>query len=136
MSKWKTTYIFLHFVKYLFIYSAVLGLSCSMQDLCCSMLDLCCSMQDLWLQCTQSVVVGMGSVVAAQLLCGMWDPSTPTRDLICIPYTARWILNYWTTRKVPYFSSFFFFYFDVEIFHKKRNVTFSVLEENETTLGN
>ena len=124
MSKWKTTYIFLHFVKYLFIYSAVLGLSCSMQDLCCSMLDLCCSMldlccsmqdlccsmQDLWLQCTQSVVVGMGSVVAAQLLCGMWDPSTPTRDLICIPYTARWILNYWTTRKVPYFSSFFFLF--------------------------
>ena len=116
MSKWKTTYIFLHFVKYLFICLAVLGLSCSMQDLCCSMQDLCCIMQDLWLQCTQSLVVGMGSGVAVQLLCGMWDPSTPTRDQICIPYIARRILNYWTIRKAPYLS---FFFFNVEIFHKK-----------------
>ena len=31
----------------------------------------------------------------------MWDVSLPTRDLIHIPGSGRWILNYWTSREVP-----------------------------------
>ena len=45
LLKWNSeymevTYISFHFVKYLFIYLAVLGLSCSMQDIYCIMQDL------------------------------------------------------------------------------------------------
>ena len=33
----------------------------------------------------------------------MWDLSFLTRDRTCVPCIARWILNHWTTRKVPRF---------------------------------
>ena len=36
----------------------------------------------------------------AQLLPGMWDLSSLTRDRICMPCIARWILNHRTTREV------------------------------------
>ena len=39
----------------------------------------------------------------AQLLCGMWNLSSQTRDRTCVPCIARWILNHWTTREVPDF---------------------------------
>ena len=37
----------------------------------------------------------------AQLLLGMWDLSSLTRDRTCIPCMAIWTLNPWTTREVP-----------------------------------
>ena len=37
----------------------------------------------------------------AQLLCGMWDLSSLTRDQTHIPCIARQLLNDWTTREVP-----------------------------------
>ena len=37
----------------------------------------------------------------AQLLCGMRDLSSLTRDQTCVPCIARQILNHWTTREVP-----------------------------------
>ena len=37
--------------------------------------------------------------------CGMWDPSSLTRDQTNILCIARWILNHWTTRAVPIFYS-------------------------------
>ena len=37
----------------------------------------------------------------AQLPCGMWDLSSPTRDQTQVPYTGMRILNHWTTREVP-----------------------------------
>ena len=37
----------------------------------------------------------------AQLLQGMWDLSSPTRDQTPVPCIAGWILNHWTTREVP-----------------------------------
>ena len=45
LLKWNSeymevTYISFHFVKYLFIYLAMLGLSCSTQDIYCIMQDL------------------------------------------------------------------------------------------------
>ena len=40
-------------------------------------------------------------VVQAQLLCGMRDLSSLTRDQTCVPCIARQILNHWTTREVP-----------------------------------
>ena len=38
----------------------------------------------------------------AQLPCGMWDLSSPTRDRTCVPCLGRQILYHWTTREVPY----------------------------------
>jgi len=35
------------------------------------------------------------------LLHSMWDLSSPPCDLTHVPYIARQILNYWTTREVP-----------------------------------
>ena len=39
----------------------------------------------------------------AWLFHGMWALSFPTRDQIHVPCIGRWILNLWTTRKVPLF---------------------------------
>ena len=39
----------------------------------------------------------------AQLLHGMWNLSSQTRDWTCVPCIARWILSHWTTREVPDF---------------------------------
>ena len=39
----------------------------------------------------------------------MWDFSSPTRDQTCVPWIARQILNQWTTREVPVWSTFYFF---------------------------
>ena len=38
----------------------------------------------------------------AQLLCGIWDLSSPTRDETHVPCFAKWILNHWTIREVPH----------------------------------
>ena len=35
----------------------------------------------------------------------MWDLSFQARDQTCIPCVGKWILNHWTTRKVPVFYS-------------------------------
>ena len=49
-----------------------------------------------------SLVVACGLQSAqAQLPCGMWDLSSPTRDQTRVPCIGRQILNYWTTREVP-----------------------------------
>ena len=37
----------------------------------------------------------------AYLLHGMWDVSSPTRDGTNVPCVGRWILNHWSTRRVP-----------------------------------
>ena len=37
----------------------------------------------------------------AQLLLGMWELSSPTRDGTHVPCIDRWILNHWTTREAP-----------------------------------
>ena len=51
--------------------------------------------------------------VPGQLLCGTWDLSAPIRDRTRTLCIARWILNYWSTREVPwcYFKVVFFFFF-------------------------
>ena len=36
----------------------------------------------------------------------MWDLTSLTRDQTCVPCIARWILNHWTTRKVPSLGAF------------------------------
>ena len=36
-----------------------------------------------------------------QLLHGVWDLSSLTRDRTCVPCIGRRILNHWTTREVP-----------------------------------
>ena len=41
--------------------------------------------------------------VLAQLLHGIWNLSSLTKDQIHIPCIARQILNHWTTREVPLF---------------------------------
>ena len=33
---------------------------------------------------------------------GMWDLSSQSRDWTCVLCIARWSLNHWTTRKVPF----------------------------------
>ena len=45
---------------------------------------------------------GFSSCIAwAQLLHGMWDLSSLTRDWTCVPCIAKWILNCWTTAEAP-----------------------------------
>ena len=34
--------------------------------------------------------------------CSVWDFNSPTRDQMRVPCIARWILNHWTTREVPW----------------------------------
>ena len=67
-------------------------------------LGLSCIVQDFSLQPTDSLVVASGLPsygTQAYLLHGMWDLSSLTRDWTHIPCIAKWILNHWTTRKVP-----------------------------------
>ena len=47
-----------------------------------------------------------GCGARAQLLCGMWDISSLTRDQTCVPCIARQFLNHRTPGKSP--SDFFF----------------------------
>ena len=100
---------------YLFLYLAVSGLSCGMQDLCCSVRDLllrhvgsfvaACRLQStraLQLWYMGSRARGLSSCsMRAQLTRGMWDLSSPTRDRTRISCIGRRILNHWTTREVP-----------------------------------
>ena len=67
------------------------------------MWGLHCIMQDLPLLCTDSLVVALRfqSLWALQLLCSMWDLSSPIRDWSRVPSTARWFLNHWPAREVP-----------------------------------
>ena len=70
--------------------SELLGPRLVMWDHSCRRTDSSCHARAYWLH-------------------GMWDLSSPTRDQTCIPCIARWILNHWTTREVPYTTIFFFF---------------------------
>ena len=66
-------------------------------------------MQDLFLQCTDSLVVGQRlshCSTRALLLHGIWDLNFSTKDQTQVLCIARGILNHWTTREVPY--SFFY----------------------------
>ena len=47
-------------------------------------------------------------VVALWLSCpkALWGLSSQTRDQTCISCISRWMLNHWTTREVPEWSSF------------------------------
>ena len=67
---------FLFLFLIVFIYLAALGLSCGTWD-------LCCSAQAIWLQ-----HVGLVSL-QAQLLCSMWDLSSPIRDRTVIPLHCK-----------------------------------------------
>ena len=49
----------------------------------------------LWHKCTVVEALGLSCAVA----CGILIP--PTRGQTHFPFFARWILNHWTTRKVP-----------------------------------
>ena len=59
-----------------------------------------------WLRCARRARGIFPCSAQAQLLCSMWDPSSPTRDRTCIPCIGRQILNHWTTREVPQKSVF------------------------------
>jgi len=66
-------------------------------------LSLSCGTRDLSLQCTDSKVHRLSSCSAQALLpCGLWDLGSPTRDWTNVLCIAKWILNHWTTREVPY----------------------------------
>ena len=55
-----------------------------------------CSRQD-WHMGSLLEVPGLSSWSTwAQLPCGMWDLSSPTRNWTCIPYIGRQICNHWT----------------------------------------
>ena len=54
-------------------------------------------------------VLGLSYGTRASLFHHMWDLSSLTRDQTCISCIGRWIINHWTTRKVP--GHFFFFFF-------------------------
>ena len=106
-------------IIYLFIYClAASGLSCSTQDLSlrragsslqCTGFSLVVvrGLQSMWalqLQHAGSLVVAhvlSSCGMQTQLPRGMWDLSSLTRDRTGTPCIARWILNHWTTRKVP-----------------------------------
>ena len=77
---------------FVFIYSlAASGLRCSTWDL-------------LWRVGSGACSLLSSRGAQAQLLRGMWDLSSPTRDRTGILYIARRILNHWTTRKVPFIT--------------------------------
>ena len=86
--------------KHLF-YLAVLGLSCGTE---CG-----CILWDLLFWHTDSLVATRRLQNARLSSCGTWaqllhdmlDPSSPTRVQTHVSYTARWILNHWTTRELP-----------------------------------
>ena len=48
-----------------------------------------------------------GCLQVGQLLQGMWDLSSPTREQTSVPCTGSQILNHWTTREVSGTQSFF-----------------------------
>ena len=43
----------------------------------------------------------VGEYMSAFIFQGMWDPSLPTKDQICISWIARRTLTHWITRQVP-----------------------------------
>ena len=78
-----------------FICLAGSGPSCSLWDFCCACKPLSgCSIQAP--ECRLS-----SCIMWAELLHGMWDISSPTRDQIHVPCIGQWMFNYWTTREVP-----------------------------------
>ena len=94
LSGCTTVYLSIHsFFKNIFFYLAAL--------------DLSCIMWDLPLQHTDSLVVvhGLSSCgMWAELLHGMWDLSSPTRDWTHSSCFAKLILNHWATKQVPPFT--------------------------------
>ena len=69
------------------------------------MLGLSCGTQDLTLRLAGFSSYGTWAHFScgawALLLQGMWDLNSMTRERTHIPCIGRWILNHWTTRKVP-----------------------------------
>ena len=59
------------------------------------MSGLSCSTWGLSLQHMDSLLVAHG--LSCSVVCGIL---TPARDWTCVPCTARWIFNHWTTREV------------------------------------
>ena len=85
------------FLKTIHLLCAVLGLSCGTWDLPRVMGDLSLRHMDSLL-----VVQGLSSCsTQAELLCGMWDLSSLTRDRSHVLCIARQILNHWPIREVP-----------------------------------
>lgn len=75
----------------------------------CGTWDLCCVMWDLSLWRPDSLVAAHGLQIQlricstwAELPCGMWNLSFPTKDGTSVFCVAWWILNYWITREVPW----------------------------------
>ena len=55
-----------------------------------------------WRSDSLAVALGLSSCgTRAQLLRGMWDPSSLTRDRTSVPCIAIRLLNHWTGRKSP-----------------------------------
>ena len=77
---------------------AASGLSCGTQDL--SFWHASSSLR--YSGFSLVVVRGLASCGPwAQLPHGMWDLRSLTRDQTSVPCITRWILNQWTTRKIP-----------------------------------
>ena len=92
-SHWFRTWIFFFNV---FLYLAASDLSFGIRDLCCVTGHLRVVIQTL------VVVHGLSSCSSlAELLCSVWDLSSPIRDPIHVPYVVRWILNHRTTKEIP-----------------------------------
>ena len=77
----------------MYLFMAVLGVSCSKGDL---------SRQDTWGSCLLVACRLSSCSTQAYLPCGMWDPSSQTRHPTHVPCIGRQILNHRTTREVPY----------------------------------
>ena len=100
-------------IKKNYLFSATSGLSWVTWDLSLRRVGfspvVARGLQSVWVQQLRCA----GSVVAvrrlfscgprAQLPCGMWDLSSPTRDRTRVPCFGRRILNHWTTKEVPSF---------------------------------
>ena len=106
----------------MFIYLAALGFSCGRGILVASCDRFCCNAETLVAACGLSSGnertpehAGFGSCgmqafsscgdglhgARAELLNGMWNPNSLTRDRTRIPCVAMQILSQWTTREAP-----------------------------------
>lgn len=105
--------------SFYYLYLSVLGFWCSTWALCCCSRDFSsygewgllssCSMQAS--PCSGfSSCGGQAFGYTGFSICCTWTHwlqlmGSVARDQICIPYIGRWVLNPWTTKKVPSFTS-------------------------------
>ena len=61
------------------------------------------------------------------LVAYMWDPSSPTMDQMHVSCIARWILNHWTTTKVPRL----FFFLSQQLWQVKVGIIFLDYDTNK-----